>query len=45
MFELHINLDRALEEAVQRGCAFSFSRDIQDLPRGFPMQPAVGNLL
>ena len=36
---------RALEEAAQRGCGVSFSRDIQNPPGCFPVQPSVGNLL
>jgi len=36
--------DRALEQAVQRGSETSLSGDIQNSPRHFPMQPAVGNL-
>ena len=35
--------DGALEQAVQRGCGFSFSGDIQDVPGRSPVQPAVGD--
>jgi len=35
--------DGALEQAAQRCCGFSFSGDIQDLPGGGPVQPALGD--
>lgn len=36
---------RALEQAVRRGCAVSFSGHNQNLPGRFPGQPIIGNLL
>ena len=35
--------DGALEQVAQRGCGFSFSGGIQDLPGQGPVQPAVGD--
>ena len=35
--------DGALELVAQRGCRFSFSGDIQDLPGQGPLQPTVGD--
>jgi len=35
--------DGALEQAAQGGCGVSLSGDIQDLPGGDPVQPAVGD--
>jgi len=37
--------DRALEQAAQESCGFSFSGDIQDPPGHLPVQPPVGSLL
>jgi len=37
--------NRALAQAAQKGCGFSFSGDIQMLPGCFPVQPTLGNLL
>jgi len=34
--------DRALEQAAQGDCGFSFSRDIQNPPGRCPVQPALG---
>ena len=42
---LHTEGDRALEQAAQGDCGFSFSGDIQDLPWHLPVQPAVWSLL
>ena len=41
---LHSKGERALEQAAQGGCGFSFSGDIQDLPGCLPVQPDVGDL-
>jgi len=35
--------DRALDQAAQGGCGFSFSGDFQDLPGQGPLQPSVGD--
>jgi len=40
---LYFKGDRALEQAAQRGCGFSFSGDIKDLSGQGPVQPAVGD--
>ena len=40
---LHSEGGRALEQAAQGGCGFSFSGDIQTLPGYGPVQPAVGD--
>jgi len=42
---LYFKSDRVLEQAAQRGCSISFSRDTQNLPECFPVQPTLGNLL
>ena len=42
---LHKEGDRALEQAAQGDCRFSFSGDIQDQSGHLPVQPAVGGLL
>ena len=36
---------RALEQAAQRGCGVSFTRDIQNPPACIPVQAIAGNLL
>ena len=41
--ELYSEGDGALAQAAQRGCGFSFSADIQDLPGRGVLQPAVGD--
>jgi len=41
---LHSEGDRALAQAAQGGCGFSFSGDTQTLPGQGPVQPAVGDL-
>ncbi|GAB0177955.1 mitochondrial enolase superfamily member 1 [Grus japonensis] len=38
---LHCEGDRAQEQAAQGGCGVSFSGDIQNLPGGDPVQPAL----
>jgi len=35
--------NRALEQAAQRDCGFSFSGDIQDPPGHSPVQPGLGD--
>jgi len=42
---LHSKGDRALEQAAQGGCGFSFSGDIQDPPGCLPVSPTTGSLL
>jgi len=41
--ELPSEGDRALEQASQGGCGFSFSGDIHDPPGRGPVQPALGD--
>lgn len=42
---LHNEVDRALEQAAQRGSKVCLSGNIQDTPRHLSVQPAVGGLL
>lgn len=37
--------DRAQNQAAHRCCGFSFPGDTENLPGGYPMQPAVGCIL
>lgn len=41
---LYCEGNRVLEQAVWRGCGVSFSGNIQDPLRCFPVQATVGNL-
>jgi len=39
---LYCQSDRALEQAAHRGCAVSFSGNIQNMPGHSPGQPPIG---